>query len=695
MEAKARRSNHLILERGFDHHFTTSESKRSHSCRHAAPANLLIEKLRKQSPAGELDSTNEPLAKLVGRGGPPEPAPSFTVGEEVEVRDKGMSEWHPGVVANAAPLRVWLLEWGEDFSFSWDRVRRRPVAPSKPRKAPAPRVGSVRPEAHCMCGRLFLPEDIFCSRCGRQRGCELASAAPVPPAKPPRAPSERDRPENAGGAPASRASAPPRVSASRAPAPSDGEGAHVKCVWCGGGHASRDCRRSSGFSDSAPSELTGGFCSRPSSAHSRDSPRSSLEQRILPRQRWQQLTVPILADGGNVIELRPVEGDGLGVWQQQTVPILGENGEVIALRASSGAGPSHAWRQIALPIFNEAGHIVAVPDGAKCEWKQGTVPVLGQNGEVVALRPPQSNKEEWRQRAVPIFNAAGHVVAVSPAIGSLQRWQQLTVPIVADNGNVVGLRPTGGRYEMPAWGGESLSHMPGCSERRVMASAGSAIMADPPLAAASANNRKSEKRSSRDNNFPGLTCDEDLPRWAQEGHRAPLEAKGTSRLDSLRVESACSSLAASQSECVPIAVVQDCGQRLIAAASARGEKDVRESNAQNAESEHAPENPKMDEILRSASCDSLASLNEILRMCNDAKQATPQGHVMDVLRDALGPQTGTSGPRRPQLPRAPESDELVGRLRQLPELWRRTIFEMLEQAEAVQPPTSPQPPHSP
>ena len=76
--------------------------------------------------------------------------------------------------------------------------------------------------------------------------------------------------------------------------------------------------------------------------------------------------------------------------------------------------------------------------------------------------------------------------------------------------------------------------------------------------------------------------------------------------------------------------------------------------------------------------DSLASLREIMDMANVMKQATPDGQLLHVLREALVPTP--SGQPTP----GSDASDLVTRLSRLPALWRDTFFAMLEQAEAVQ-----------
>jgi hypothetical protein len=96
--------------------------------------------------------------------------------------------------------------------------------------------------------------------------------------------------------------------------------------------------------------------------------------------------------------------------------------------------------------------------------------------------------------------------------------------------------------------------------------------------------------------------------------------------------------------------------------------------------------PDLAQLLRNGSADSLASLRDILQLCNVARSSTPNGQMMDVLKEALSSIPGSPCPQRkpPLLPEAPEALELAERLRQLPEMWQSTIFQMLRQAEEIQ-----------
>jgi len=77
----------------------------------------------------------------------------------------------------------------------------------------------------------------------------------------------------------------------------------------------------------------------------------------------------------------------------------------------------------------------------------------------------------------------------------------------------------------------------------------------------------------------------------------------------------------------------------------------------------------------------------VIRIANDAKQATPEGHVLQVLQDALAlNRPGSPGPSVSSLLQmdAPETREVAERMDQLPELWRNTILKLLDEAESLQ-----------
>lgn len=91
------------------------------------------------------------------------------------------------------------------------------------------------------------------------------------------------------------------------------------------------------------------------------------------------------------------------------------------------------------------------------------------------------------------------------------------------------------------------------------------------------------------------------------------------------------------------------------------------------------------QLLESESVDSLRSVNEIIRAANLRRVSTPQGMTLQFLQDALDAENVDGGPSlRSLLQEVPGTDELARRLSQLPDLWRTTILQMLEQAEQVQ-----------
>lgn len=789
------------LEQGFNIHFVSTSKPQPK--RNAKQPSWLADKIRRACAAEADGESTEPLWKLLDREMPLDSKPKYSpkLGEEVEVRDKDMPEWRVGIVTATVPLKVRLMDWEEEFQ--WDHVRRRvpdpceskqvPAQPSpgppRPEKCPlnrmqapddtpAPPFAGIRPEQQCTCGNRFQREALFCCRCGRQRGCEPN----IPPTagKPPRPPVPPARPKNVEPSGIRKSGTSPRM---RSVVPvSSGGGAQVVntthmeaeitaklpaiCHACGGGHASQDCPQTFSFQMEVCGEsLKTSLPSRPGSACSRG---NSIKGRSLPKQNWQQLTVPILAENGEVVALRPADESNQGVWQQNTVPILGENGEVIALRAAPGPGgsPAREWKQstVHLPVFDEQGDLVAVQNRGECKWQQETVPVLGENGEVIALRPAASGPSMWTQKSVPIFGASGQVIAVCPAIGNLQQWEQLTVPLLAEDGNIVGLRPAGDRYEMPGWAPRGPpSPAPKAKARQVMATAGTTIGSDrtfvpgkplPPKPKSGGDDELQVKpRSNQDSprlstslwaeragrvrrdsepNVGSLSIESisNATNPAEKGRRLRRGSDSELIMDSLKVESICSTLntperargshlGGEERKSNDSLKADSISMPPISGASSLNPSrsqtpDILINNQRHGkppEKLSVPGNsspdvnagrackPKKELLLSptvlspSPSACSMASLDEILRMCNDARMATPDGHMLDVLRDALGPQdaTGTVGNsslgQLGSIPQAPEADELVLRLKQLPDLWRSTILSMLEQAEACQLPS--------
>lgn len=88
--------------------------------------------------------------------------------------------------------------------------------------------------------------------------------------------------------------------------------------------------------------------------------------------------------------------------------------------------------------------------------------------------------------------------------------------------------------------------------------------------------------------------------------------------------------------------------------------------------------------MRDASVDSLRSINEMIRAANLGRVATPKDMTFEFLKDALAAECMDGSPSLRSLLEGPDADELALRLRQLPDLWRTTILQMLEQAEQVQ-----------
>jgi len=463
----------------------------------------------------------------------------------------------------------------------------------------------------------------------------------------------------------------------------------VPCVFCGDGHAHQDCPRIMAFeaagdarrsmtrellkTRSSLQPSSSGECGFPCAEASLSlaSARRMNHQHLL----WQQLTVPILAENGQVIDLRPVHNDAHCVWQQDTVPIIGENGEVVALRPAASSGLMRGWRQRALPMFNEQGDIVALPNGGRCEWPPEAVPILAESGEVIGFRPPALF---WKQNCVPIFGGTGEVEALCRSIGNLNRWEQLTVPIIGENGEVIVLRPSGDHFKVPA---------PSILEGLIPDSTASSIGSNRTHLPLSLMQKIMKKNRSDDDcanpvlPHAAAPPSQDAPRWAQKGYCAPkaqsiflTEPDFGSSLD---VESIFSSSILSASKTCGH---EDEPQRSVSECAQKTRRRIHTPELQPSHLDHIgllaiPSTP-------GSPADSMASVNEILRLCNDARQATPDGLMLNVLQEALAPCAGNAG--KLLSPVEPDVQDLVARLRQLPDLWRSTLLRMLEEAEAVQ-----------
>ncbi|CAE8585263.1 unnamed protein product [Polarella glacialis] len=884
-EEASRRGKAVLLEQGFNQHFSTTKKGSAKQSKHqpARQLPLLAAKIRRELVGSDSEEeAAEPIWKLLEREShshtPPECQSNFALGEEVEVRDRDMAEWRVGFVSATSPLRVMLSDW--DQAFQWDFVQRRSASKlQRPPDQAAQMPQVIQPEQSCTCGYRFLADALFCSKCGRQRACEQSAVKlknnnngnnnsnhnnnnnnnlkqQLPPRPPTalgpgsrvRAPARQNSGDNNNNNNNnnnknrinfnnnnsnnnSNVAASPRGASGQDAEPIPGSPA---CTKCGDyRHPSCECPFESGAYrvevhsgwEQTISVSEGGCevkaaqpqpvpsLSRRNEAPVEQRSWSSGEASAGHRQQWQQMTVPILAENGQVIALSPAAECSQKVWQQHCVPILGETGEVVALRPVMGSRPMPEWKQSVVPIFDKWGEIIAVPSGGQCQWQQNTVPILGENGEVIALRPAASEPWEWKQMVIPIFGDTGVVVGLCP-VGNLKQWEQLTVPLVTEKGEVVGLRPSGDRYEMPGWA-ERPGAAAGARERRTAITtttttttptqirttttllsparheepplvardrtressleperlgrslAPSSVGSDrtwlppAPMSARGSDDRhnnkfnisiKSSISSTPSNSVKTLrpsdlrasftergssevgsesSCD----RWAEvaksavavvakprkgagaePGGEAGRKTEPGAGDDGLRVESVsglrshgASILDLSASENIECGLGEQTPKASAAAASSPPVPPVHlqtiSSSASN--SVDSASQASLRHILRSASADSLASFNEILRMANAAQQATPEGHLLHVLREALSappqeppqatgiPANGVSagammygGARKRLVPaeEPPEADELLVRLRQLPELWRNTILAMLEQAEAVQPP---------
>jgi len=430
-------------------------------------------------------------------------------------------------------------------------------------------------------------------------------------------------------------------------------------------------------------------------------------------QQWQQLTVPILAENGEIINLCPMGQDGKGVWQQNTVPILGEHGEVIALRPAAGAGPMREWRPDTLPIFNEHGTIVALPSGGQCEWPVASVPIITEKGEVVGIRPSLDLEHDsiWRQKDVPIFGVAGTVVAICPSVGSLKRWEKLTVPLRGDNGEVIYLHPPAHGHDKSSQNAREeapreLTKSTDCQLLSSSRSSNAWNRTHIPPSLIKKLRRRSSSESSVGLHVPKSdeTPIDPVSARSPKGHRQQGQAVFLTEMGCCledEVLSSCSALSASrggkdhhhEQEVVatePDAIETDeTGKASCASTPETGSR--RPSHISPLP---IPSSPRADACSAppdtqrtSASIDSLTSIREVIRIANDAKQATPEGHVLQVLHDALAlNRPGSPGPSVSSLLQmdAPETREVAERMDQLPELWRNTILKLLDEAESLQ-----------
>merc|ERR1711924_20950 len=104
--------------------------------------------------------------------------------------------------------------------------------------------------------------------------------------------------------------------------------------------------------------------------------------------------------------------------------------------------------------------------------------------------------------------------------------------------------------------------------------------------------------------------------------------------------------------------------------------------------------------MSSAPASMASSINEMLRSCNPVRQATPEGHMLQILQEALNLENFQpsiqSTPQGQFLhevqaalkaddpncdSKGPDAEELVARLQQLPEEMRSKLYSMLEEAE--------------
>lgn len=747
-----RLQEHKRQQRAFHLHFSKSKGHSAEWARSREQKQLplLAKKIRQECCSDTELGAGEPLSKLLNRDLQQECTEKFLVGDKVEVRDRGMTEWQVGTVTDVLPLKVTLLAW--DQQFEWDFVRpsqeevtlsqaalrKRSKSLGSPTQSTFYKESAAKesqlahasvpvasPELQCKCGNQFQLDAIFCSRCGRQRGCEVSKAHPARATKPchPSAPIKPVAPFST--SPMRRSSSSsdfvswlrrhreaektlplPHFSAERVPSRQrsiDNMGSPGPAF-----NASEDIRSHADFRKTWSSPPSSPISRSPISAGCTESNASLLSVRRMNCQhrQWQQLTVPILAENGDIVKVHPLYPGKEGVWKQDTVPIVGENGEVIALRPASHRSPMQQWRPVSLPIFNDQGNIIALPSGGRHDWPPESVPILAGKGEVIGLRPPRDDHGVWKQQDVPIFGENGVVVAICPCIGSLKRWEMLTVPLLTENGEFISLHPPEDHPDVSMQNalGEVLAPTSMSSDCRLtsspcLSSSWNRTHLPPSLLMKIMNKGSSEGNCT--NTDDRRVCESGASlaspgssRWAKkdQGRSQPGQPFFITEPDpgdTLEVESLFSSSVPCMAELQSQTKAQEGAEK-------SGRADGPETCCNQALLLDLPAMPTISGTptptspathRTSASFDSFASIRDVIRMANDAKQATPDDHMVKVLQEALAAgRPGSAGSCVSAALRsdAPEAQEIEVRLHQLPELWRDTILRLLEEAESFQ-----------
>jgi len=366
--------------------------------------------------------------------------------------------------------------------------------------------------------------------------------------------------------------------------------------------------------------------------------------------------------------------------------------EAFSSRASSKEGRS---------VAPAASPGCEAPGSGGC-WREETVEILAQDGGVVRTRPGvgqdrPANVRGGRGRS----SSASRQGAVSSGA-----WEQHTVLMCGQNGDKLAIRPNGDRYDMPAWRefGDVGANMPstGPAESSGLGttlSTESWMLSDMSATQERARSRLRRPASGdgreepRDGDWCTPVCRDDPSRLDDAGGTASWCLASLTQNSTLLGSKALpprsrgSSLASDRTNPPPKA---DPDRRpssevtLPAVAASSPVVDQPEVDAFSA----SPLD--LEAILRSGSNSSLG-IDEILEMANLARQATPQGFTLEILRDALAAESRSeagstfegdqTAPLR--LPPARQADELAIRIQQLPKLWRGTILELIRQAEAV------------
>eukprot|EP00929_Paragymnodinium_shiwhaense_P056926 TRINITY_DN28494_c0_g2_i1.p1 TRINITY_DN28494_c0_g2~~TRINITY_DN28494_c0_g2_i1.p1 ORF type:complete len:765 (+),score=152.90 TRINITY_DN28494_c0_g2_i1:83-2377(+) len=650
------------LERGFNLNFSSTRKNSAPAARgqdgqkpmpllarkvlqacHAAANDAHLTALLGPTTASSSSSKQQQPARGVGR----RPSLPLALFDEVEVRDKDDEDWHLGLVTQLNPTKVRLVGW--DQAFSWNQLRR-----------------SSQEESRCPCGFIFIDGGLFCSACGRRRDDECNNAATV-------AMGSRGVGSAGGGA-----------------------GQHEAAGAASGCAAARHSK---------------GGCTE--------------------AYGWEQQTVQVLGHDGALHRLSPPKGAEVDANADEFDPFSGCSLERTASpqacvgqeRANSGSDASSPSLTSSTSRALYGGLHSLGPSDHGC-WEQRTVPIVSQNGSLHAIRPQARSRvvaaqglvkqppqqSQWQQHTVPIVGENGQVHALRPKGREAEdaqgaKWEQATVPILGEDGEFLAIRPSGQRYDMPAWRAEALRPRPpaaaaavgGRSAQPVLSAASEEVTLYPaavvgsPVAAAAADAQGPDGGRSLIASGPPTLGTSLLP----------IPSCGCSDISSLAVVNVdvvssggesrgLPDIGTSEHTGLPFAPPSDAasmptlGTSLLPLPSDAGSLQQLGHSDSLASVLLSPARG-CGLSVRTASTDSMRTIDEIIRLANRNRAATPDGHTLECLQDMLrGSKYSLDGLGASLFDEAPGADELASRLRQLPDLWRTTIMQMLEQAESVQ-----------